>query len=89
MNPEDYQQEAEAQQQVAQLEAMVKQKLSKEALLRYGTIKAADPEKALQLVTLLAQAIQQNNVPFIDDTAFKDLLSRLAPQRKEFKMTRR
>jgi len=78
----------ELQQQFQQLEAVVKARFTKEALLRYGTIKAADQEKAVQLIGLLAQAIQQGNIQSIDDAAFKGLLSRLAAKKKDFRMRR-
>ena len=78
----------ELQQQFQQLGAVVKAKFTKEALLRYGTIKAADPEKAVQLIGLLAQALQRGNIQSIDDAAFKNLLARLAPPKKGFRMRR-
>lgn len=80
---------AQLQQQVEQLESVVKQFLSKEALERYGNLKTAHPEKAIQLAVILAQAVQSGQIKSqIDDEALKSLLKRLTPQKKEFNIRR-
>lgn len=80
------QQDAEAQ--IDALEALVKARLTKEALARYTNLKMAHPEKAMQLLAILGQAIQQYQIKLINDAQLKDLLTRITPKQKEFKITR-
>jgi programmed cell death protein 5 len=82
------QEEAQLQRQVEQLEQIVRQNLTKEALQRYGNLKTAHPEKAVQLLVILAQLIQ-NGAERIDDEMMKKILVRLTPQKKEFKINRK
>ncbi len=82
------QEQQQLQSQIAQLETMVKQAFTKEALVRYGNIKAAHPDKAMQVLVVLAQAIQSGQVAQIDDATLKLILQKLDPQKKEFKMNR-
>jgi len=82
------QEETQLQQQIEQLEIIVKQKLTKEALQRYGNVKAAHPEKAMQLLVILAQAIQQGQLDQIDDKTLKEILIKLTPEKKDFKIKR-
>jgi len=82
------QEEAQAQEQIEQLEILVKQKLTKDALQRYGNVKAAHPEKAVQLLVVLAQAIQQGQIDQVDDTTLKQILIKLTPEKKDFKIKR-
>ena len=76
------------QQQIAQLEGMVKPMLSKEALTRYGAIKIAHPEKAIQVLVLVAQAMQSGHNKIIDDTTFKTILQKLTPEKKNITIKR-
>ena len=80
------QEEAQLQQQVEQLEAVVKQAFTKEALERYGNLKAAHPEKAVQLLVILGQAIQQGQITKIDDEKLKEILLKLTPKKRDFKI---
>ena len=82
------QEETQLQQQIEQLELIVKQALTKEALQRYGNLKAAHPEKAMQLLVILAQAIQQGQISQVDDKTLKEILIKLTPEKKEFKIKR-
>ena len=62
------------QKQVAMLETIVKQNMTKEAISRYGNLKSAHPEKAIQIIAILAQAIQQGQInEQITDEKFKSL----------------
>ena len=80
---------AQAQQQFAQIEAIVKQNLTKEAFERYGNIKAAHPETAYQLVLVIAQATHGGQLKQkIDDKTLKTILSQLN-QKRDIKITRR
>jgi programmed cell death protein 5 len=80
--------QAELHQQVQQLEVIVKQRLTKEALERYSNIKAADPEKAVQILAILAQFISRSREQ-ITDEQFKRLLLKITPEKKEFRITRK
>ena len=89
---EDMQQQAseqgQLQQQIQQLEIMVKQALTKEALERYSNLKTAFPERAVQLLVILAQAIQSGQIAKIDDDTLREILKKLTPEKKEFKIKR-
>ena len=87
-----YEQEQKEQQafeqQREQLESIVKAQMTKEAISRYGNLKVAHPEKAVQALVVLAQLLQQNKITMIDDTILKDVLLKLTPPKKEFKIKR-
>jgi len=83
-----HQQEQQLQQQIQQLEAIVKQAFTKEALERFGNLKTAFPEKAVQLLVFLAQAIQTGQITKIDDNILKEILKKIEPKKKEFKIKR-
>ena len=82
------QEQQQLQQQIQQLEIMVKQALTKEALERYSNLKTAFPDRAVQLLVILAQAMQSGQITKIDDNTLKELLRRLTPEKKEFKIKR-
>ncbi len=80
--------EKKLQEEVARLEGIVKSKLSREALLRYGNVKAAHKDLALNLVLILSNLIQQGKVQGqISDAQLKDLLGQLSAK-KSFKIKR-
>ena len=78
--------QAQLEQQIEQLEAVVKQVFTKDALSRYGNIKAAHPEKAVQLLVVLGQLIQQGKIKQINDAQLKEILKKLTPEKKDFKI---
>jgi len=80
---EQYQQD---QNQIAQLEDFIRQYLTKDALSRYGNLKIAHPEKAVQVLVLLSQAIQSRKIKVIDDATLKSVLQKLSPEKKEFRI---
>ena len=83
------QEQAQIQQQVEYMEEVVKQFLTKEALARYGNLKTAHHEKALQLLVALFQAIQKGQIKSkIDDSALKNLLERLTPKKRDITIKR-
>ena len=83
------QEQQQMQAQIEQLETAVKQFLTKEALERYGNLKAAHQEKAIQLLVVLGQAVQQGQIKEkITDEKLKDILKQLQPEKKEFKIKR-
>ena len=83
------QEQAQLQQQIQQLEFIVKQVLTKKALERYGNLKTAHPEKAVQLLVILAQAIQSGQIDKIDDDKLKEILKKLTPPKKDFKIRKK
>ncbi len=84
------QQELALRQQLSQLEEGVKRHLSKDALSRYGTLKVAHPDSAIQLLLVLGRLIQAGRVAAeISDDQLKDLLRQLTPQKRETRITRR
>ncbi len=82
------QQEALLQQQLEQVEMIIKQHLTKDALERYGNIKSAHPEKALQIIAVLGKGIEAGQLKTVDDAMLKNLLSRLQTEKKEFNIKR-
>jgi DNA-binding TFAR19-related protein (PDSD5 family) len=85
---EQQQEEFELQKKVDQLEAVIKQLFTKEAKERFGALKTMHPEKALQVLMLVGQAMQQGQVKIIDDDKLKSILIKIN-QKKEFKITRK
>ncbi len=83
------QEQAQIQQQIEYMEDVVRQYLIKEALVRYGNLKTAHQEKALQLLIVLFQAIQKGQIKSkIDDSTLKKILEQLTPKKKEIKIKR-
>ncbi|MBN1386152.1 hypothetical protein JW968_04215 [Candidatus Woesearchaeota archaeon] len=81
---EKEQQDEDARQQISAMDVFVKQRLSKDALSRYGNIKTAHPELWLNVLAMLFQAMQQNNVSIIEDDQLRDLLMRLQQPKADF-----
>jgi len=78
--------EANLQKQVQELESIAKQYLSKEALIRYGNLKTAFPDKAVKVATLIVQLINNNQITeMLDDKKFKYLLEQLQ-NKKDFRI---
>jgi len=77
------------QQQIDQLESVVKTILTKDALQRYGNLKSAHPEKAVQLLALIGQMMQKGQTRTIDDTELKKMLVMIQPKTREIKITRK
>ena len=81
--------QTQVQRQIEQMEDIVRQFLSKDALARYGNLKTAHQEKSLQLLMVLFQAIQKGQVQGkIDDALLKKILVQLTPKKKEIKIKR-
>ena len=81
--------QSQIQQQIEQMESIARQFMTKEALARYGNLKTAHQEKALQLLLILFQAIQKGQVQGkIDDSTLKKILEQLTPRKKEIKIRR-
>lgn len=76
-------------QQIQLLENIAKQKMTKEAIARYGNLKIAYPEIAIKVITIIAQAIQLGQIKeTIDDAQFKELLKQIQEDKKHFRIKR-
>ena len=82
------QQEAQLQQQVDMIESSVKLRMTKEAISRYGNIKAAHPEKAVHALMVMARALETRQVTQINDDLLKHFLGALTPEKRDFKIKR-
>ena len=75
--------------QVEQIEALAKQLLDKEALSRFGNIKIAHPEKAIQLASVLIQMARTGRLKEkLNDEQLKQILTMLQ-EKKEFTIKRK
>ena len=84
------QEQMEMQQQLEQLETVAKRFMSPQAIARYGNLKAVHTEKAIQSIVVIAQLIQQGKIKeMITDEQYKNLLQRLTPEKKEFRITKK
>lgn len=73
-------------QQLVMIESVAKQKMSREAVSRYGNLKMAHPETAVKAITLIAQAVSSGQVrETIADEEFKMILQTIQQGKKEFK----
>lgn len=84
------QEELKLQQQVLQLEAYVKQYLTGEAISRYGNIKSAHPEKAIQIITFIAQLAHNNQIKNkLSDQEFKQMLMYITQEKRTTRIIRK
>ncbi len=84
------QEQAEVQEQLEQLEKIAKHYMSPEAISRYGNMKAVHTEKAIQSIVVIAQLVQQGKIKeIISDEQYKNLLMRLTPEKKEFRIQKK
>ena len=70
--------------QLLQAEQLAKQKLTKEALQRYGNVKIAHPELAMRVIMVLLQTKETN----ITDQQFRKLLQLLQTEKKNISIKR-
>ena len=76
----------EFQQKLTQLENMTKRFLTKEAISRYSNVKVAHPEIAVKAISIIAQAVQTNQLKEkITDQQFKNLLIQIQ-EKKDFRI---
>ncbi|MEM2956018.1 MAG: DNA-binding protein [Candidatus Pacearchaeota archaeon] len=60
------------------IENVAKLKMSKEAIVRYGNLKLAHPEKAIKIISFIAEAVQQGRIKeIITDEQFKEILMKI------------
>ncbi|MFH1510661.1 MAG: DNA-binding protein [Candidatus Woesearchaeota archaeon] len=80
--------EERLQQELTQLETAVKSLMTKEALQRYGNIRAADNERATHLMVILGQLLQQGRIKQVDDATMRQVLLQMT-KKKDFKIVRK
>jgi len=89
-NMNEIQEQIKLQQQMIALENSAKQFLEKEAILRYGNIKAVNPQKAFQIALFICEIAQKGQLhDKLTDEGFKQLLLQLEEPKKEFHFTRK
>lgn len=82
--------QVQLQQQIELLESVAKQFMTGEAISRYGNLKSAHPEKAIQAIAIIAQAVESGQLKEkLDDDNFKKLLQQITPEKREFKFNRK
>jgi DNA-binding TFAR19-related protein (PDSD5 family) len=74
---------------VQQLEMIVRQHLTSDALSRFGNIKAANPELAIQFMLYLNQLIKAGKVTSVNDAQLKTILLQMSNTKKDFKIQRK
>ncbi len=72
--------------QMKQIEESAKKYLTREALLRFGTLRIAHPEKAMQVAFAISQMAQSGLNRKVDDAMLKEILMHLQAERKETKI---
>jgi DNA-binding TFAR19-related protein (PDSD5 family) len=78
MENNDVQERIQLQKQVEMLENVAKQNMTKEAIMRYGNVKTAYPEKAVKVAVIIAQMVQNGQInEKIDDFQLKNLLTQM------------
>ncbi len=86
---EQMQEESQLQQQIQQIELAVKQKMTRGALERFGNIKTAYPEKAIQVLVVLARGIQLGKIATVDDATLKEILQTLTLEKRDMQIRKR
>lgn len=87
MNENEAEERKKLQQKILEIESIAKAYMTQEAISRYGTLKSAHQEKALQAIALIAQLVSQKQIKEkITDQQFKQLLMRLEPEKRETKI---
>ncbi len=75
--------------QISQIEGLAKQLLDKDALTRFGIIKTAHPEKAIQVASVILQLARANRIKEkLTDSQLKEILTHFQ-EKKDIKITRK
>lgn len=89
MDNQEFQEQLELQRRVQALETLVKNYLEKDAVTRYSNIKAVNPEKALQILSVMKNLIQTGRIKNkLNDNEFKSILQMLQEPKREFRIKR-
>lgn len=82
--------EAQTKHQLAAIENLAKTLLDKDALSRFGNIKAANPELATQVTLVIAQLAHAGKIrKQLTDSEFRALLDQITPKKRDIKITRK
>ncbi len=79
---EQQEQQEALSKELKQLEALIKQRMTKEAISRYGNIKVSQPQLAMSLLGLLVQLFEKNPDRTVNDDDLKRLLIMLNSSKK-------
>ena len=75
--------------QIEVLEIAIKKYMTKEAMTRYGTLKAVHPDSAMQALVVLTQLIQAKRITQkLSDKEFKSILMQIQQPKKQFNIKR-
>lgn len=86
----DIKEQIKLQQQIIALENIAKQYMTNEAISRYGTLKSAHPELAIQVIAIITQGIEMGQIrERISDEQFKDLLIKIQKPKRDIKIQRK
>ena len=86
----ELQQQQQVMQQIAQLEGIVKGYLESDAMERYNTLKTAHTELAVQFLLTVSQFVQSGNIQRkITDSQMKEILLKLNPPKRDFRIQRK
>ncbi len=89
MDNQEFQEQLELQRKVQALETLVKNYIEKDAVTRYSNIKAVNPEKALQILSVMKNLIQTGRIKNkLNDNEFKSILQMLQEPKREFRIKR-
>lgn len=89
-NIDDLKSVEQLQQQIVQLEMMVKQYLDRDAVERYNNLKSVHQELAMQVLVSISQLVQSGQLQQkVSDEQFKEILTKLSPQRRNFNIMRK
>lgn len=82
--------QAQLHQQIDMVENFAKKYLDSKAISRFGNLKAAHPEKAIQVTAVIVQAVQSGQIQQkLSDEQFKQLLMNMESKKREIKITRK
>lgn len=81
-----YQEEIKLKKEIEKIETLAKQYMTREALSRFGNIKIAHPEKALQVAIAIVNAAKSGLKERIDDSMLKEILMQLSEEKRETKI---
>ncbi len=81
--------EQELARKVQALEENLRRRLSRDALLRYGNIKSANPEMALSILVTLTGYLERNRDGNLSDEDFKAMLKEMVPRKRDISIMRK
>jgi len=88
MQNQKSQQSEELAQQILIMEQVLRTRLSRDALLRYSNIKAANPNQAFNVLVGTIKVLEQINQN-INDDEFKEIIRDLNPKKRNITIKRK